>query len=100
MLKLYTPEKNFPLSFLVLANHELFLTPNSNQFIVVDEMAGPEVSFIQMLRCMLPNAHMYTHRNPPLEDDSIIRAGCLGTRGGVLMSMPMQLLQYLWGRSP
>ncbi len=27
---------------------------------------------------MLPNAH----------DDSIIRAGCLGTRDGVLMSMP------------
>ncbi len=36
------------MSFLVLANPEL-LTPNSNQFIVVDEMAGPEVSFIQRL---------------------------------------------------
>ncbi len=57
MLKLYTSEKNFPMSFLVLANPEL---SNSNQFIVVAEMAGPEVSFIQRLRCMLPNAHVHT----------------------------------------
>ncbi len=49
-------------------------------------MAGPEVSFIQ--RLLYATQCTRTHRNPPLEDDSIIRAGCLGTRGGVLMSMP------------
>ncbi len=51
--------------FLVLANREL-LTPNS-PFFLVNEMAGPKVSFIQRLRCMLPDAR----RNPPLEDDNI-----------------------------
>ncbi len=29
---------------------------------IVDEMSGPKVSFIQRLRCMLPDAR----RNPPL----------------------------------
>ncbi len=47
---------------IVPANRE----PNS-PFFLVNEMAGPKVSFIQRLRCMLPDAR----RNPPLEDDSI-----------------------------
>ncbi len=39
---------------------------------IVDKIAGPKVSFIQRLCCMLPDAR----RNPPLEDDSIIIVWC------------------------
>ncbi len=64
------PEKSTASLERIVYNVQKLFSHNNNTVLDLreeDKMVGPKVSFIQRLRCMLPDAR----RNPPLEDDSI-----------------------------